>query len=143
MVISQEDKGFAEYLGKFMSEGEQDSKKLAFYYQKTRHHRTIRADGAWAGLTPQLEVQFALFMDLRPMPDYTLNEIVGDGLGKELERVERSGVLREVQATVTMTVENAEEFIKLLAQMIAQAKHTREQIDRVNAAKENAEEATH
>lgn len=96
--------------------------KIRFVYEKARHHRTFRADGAWAGVSPGGEVQFAFFNDLRPMPDWVSHAVAPDGtLGEELERehhVEK--VVREANVTVVMDKEKTNQFIELLKKMVAQ-----------------------
>ena len=100
--------------------------KIRFVYQKARHHRTLHADGAWAGVTPQLEVQLALFNDLRLMPEYVTNLItaeggVGDEISKGPSDTEMPGnVLREVDVTIIVSRNTAKNLIDVLSQMVKQ-----------------------
>ncbi len=98
--------------------------KVAIYYQKTRHYRTIHADGAWAGITPQLEVQFTFFTDLQPMPEFTLHQVTDKGtLSDEVERVVKDGVVREAEINIVMNPSNTEQLINLLQRIVGQIKH--------------------
>lgn len=84
-------------------------------------YRLIRADGAWAGLTPQLEIQFALFNDLQPMPKTVRHHVAPDGsLGPEFEREADLGIRREVSAMVVMNPVTAMQFVRLLQAMLGQ-----------------------
>lgn len=97
--------------------------QVRFIYSKARHHRTFHADGAWAGVTPQLEVQFAFFNDLRPMPEEVTHKVRPDGgMAEEVDRQHNvQDVNREVNVTITMNPEVAKSFIAVLVQMINQA----------------------
>jgi hypothetical protein len=55
----------------------------------------------WASVTPKLEVQFAFFNNLRPMPVDVTHRVDEEGvLGDEVERtMEQSIIIREVDAT--------------------------------------------
>lgn len=97
---------------------------IDIYYKKARNHRTIQADGAWAGITPQLEVQVAFFKDLRPMPDFVTHLITpGEGLGAEVSRVEQKGMVREVEVTMVMSADTLESVIKLMQQSLEHLKN--------------------
>ena len=98
--------------------------EVRFVYRKTRHHRTVQSDGAWAAITPQLEVQIALFKDLRLMPDEVTNLITEKGvIGTELSKSPPDtdmpvNVLREVSVTVVISKETAKSLIDVLGQMV-------------------------
>ena len=93
--------------------------KIRFVYQKARHHRTFHADGMWASVTPQLEVQFALFSNLKPMPQEVVHKVEAGGvLGEETERESEQIVIREVDATIVMSKETIKGSIDLLNRML-------------------------
>lgn len=105
---------------------EEEKKKIEqirFIYKKARHHRTFHSDGMWASVTPQLEVQFALFNNLKPMPEEVTHRISPDGvMGDEIieaRKMEQS-VVREVDATIVMSKENMMLAIELLQRMLKQ-----------------------
>lgn len=103
------------------SEPERPS-EVRFIYQKARHHRTLHADGAWAGITPQMEVQFAFFNDLRPMPDEVIHAITADGsVGPEVSRVHQPlNIVRETDVTVVMNIAVMRNVLNLLTTMVEQ-----------------------
>lgn len=99
--------------------------KVRFVYRKARHHRTLHADGAWAAITPQLEVQFSLFNDLRIMPDEVTHLVtdkggIGDEVSKEPPEKLPPDVLREVDVTVVVSKDTAKNLITALGQMVKQ-----------------------
>lgn len=96
--------------------------EITVYYQKAKDHRTVRADGAWAGLTPALEIQFALYNDLQPMPKSVRHKVTERGLGPEVSREVDTAIVREAGVTVVMNVFIAMQFVNLLEQVIAQAR---------------------
>jgi hypothetical protein len=96
--------------------------EIRFVYKKARHHRTMHANGAWCGLTPQAEIQVAFYNDLRSMPMTVTHEVEqGPTLGPGTEVFEAVGFLREVDVTVVMNVAIAKATVEILSQMIAQA----------------------
>lgn len=95
--------------------------ELRFVYEKARHHRILHADGAWSALTPHLEVQVSFYNDLRRIPisvthPVEANDTIGPGQQQEV-----SDLVREVDATVVMSIETAKAIVPLLSQMIEQA----------------------
>src|SRR5437899_12624522 len=102
-----------------MAEEKKDIAKLRFVYQKARHHRTLHADGVWASGTTQLEVQFALFNNLKPMPDDVVHLIHRDGtLGQEIDPQVPEWIIREVDVTVVMNREIMRATIDLFSRML-------------------------
>lgn len=104
---------------------EEDSLKkideVRFVYRKARHHRTFHADGIWAAVTPQLEVQFAFFNNLQPMPLEVVHKVLSDAtLGEEIKREREQEIVREVDATVVMNKDTMIAAIELLQRMLAQ-----------------------
>jgi hypothetical protein len=97
--------------------------QIRFIYRKARHHRTFHSDGIWASVTPQLEVQFALFNNLKPMPEEVTHRVTPEGvLGEEIietRKIEQS-VIREVDATIVMSKETMTAAIELLQRMLRQ-----------------------
>lgn len=103
------------------SEPERPS-EVRFIYQKGRHHRTFHADGAWAGITPQMEVQFSFFNDLKPMPDEVIHAVKDDGtVGQEISREHQPlNIIRETDVTVVMNVAVMRNVISLFTRMVEQ-----------------------
>ncbi|MBA3247360.1 MAG: hypothetical protein H0T63_04675 [Pyrinomonadaceae bacterium] len=104
-------------------------KQVRFIYQKARHHRTFHSDGMWASVTPQLEIQFAFFNNLKPMPADVIHEIDEQGgLGTEIERQMEHSIIREVDATVLMSKETLKGAIELLQRMIQEVEKLQKQV---------------
>jgi hypothetical protein len=104
-------------------------KRIRFVYQKARHHRTFHADGMWAAITPQLEVQFSFFNDLAPLPDKVTHNLTEEGgLGEEIARQQlTNSVQREINVTVVMNPESLQSAIDLLQRMIKEIEDHRAQ----------------
>lgn len=98
-----------------------EPESIAVYYQNARHHRSINADGVWVGVAPTGKVQFAVYNELRPMPEIVLHAVSKDGrLGEKVEEVTKTGVIREAQVSVLMDPALVVKFIELLQQMLSQ-----------------------
>jgi hypothetical protein len=105
-------------------------KRIRFIYNKARHHRTFHADGMWAAITPQLEVQFSFFNDLAPLPDRVTHTVTEEGgLGEEVARQQLiNSVQREINVTVVMNPESLKGAIELLQRMIKEVEEHRAQL---------------
>src|ERR1700687_2033431 len=114
--------------------------KIGFYYQRSRHYRTIHADGAQFGVTPRGAVQFTLFSDQKPMPEFELHRVTPEGnIGEVIEQVTKQGaVIREVEVNIVMDVPTITEFLNALQKVLAQIKSIQEQAER--SAKANQQE---
>ena len=90
-------------------------KEIGVYYQRSRHYRTIHVDGAQIGITPRGQIQFTLFSDQKPMPEYVLHEITPEGnLGGSREEVVKQGFIREVEVNVIMDVSATTQFVNVM-----------------------------
>ena len=98
-----------------------ESEKIRVYYQNSALHRTLFVSGAWAGLTPTGLIQLALFNDLHPMPEMVTHAVVADAIGPEADKLEKQGIIREVEATILIPPQIAQSLLPLIQQMIDQA----------------------
>ena len=96
-------------------------KEIRFVYEKARHHRTLHADGTWASLTPQLEIQFAFFNNLRRLPVSEVRPVQDDDTLGNPSQQETSDIVREVDVTVVMNVAATKAVIGLLQEMVEKA----------------------
>lgn len=111
-----------------MTEEEKGLKQLKVFYEKSPQYRTITAGGAWAGMTPQGQVQFVLFNDLRSIPDYASLKVTSEGrVSGEVEEVARPGIIREAEINVVMDVVIAQRVVDALQGMINQIKELKKQ----------------
>src|SRR5215218_251428 len=90
--------------------------KLQFHFIKSNAFRVVHVDGVWGGITPQLNIQMALFNERRPIPQSIVQEIQPDLSITEItsERVERLGLVREVEIEAVLSVETARSLITWL-----------------------------
>jgi len=78
--------------------------RIEFHYRKSNYFRVIKVNGAWGGLTPQTDVQMSIFSERLPLPDLDEFEISEGQLAKQIRHINKTkGVIREVEATLTMT----------------------------------------
>jgi hypothetical protein len=82
-----------------------NSRRIEFHYEKGTYHRVIKIDGAWGGITPHSDIQMSIFSERLPFPELDEIEITDDKtLGKLTKQISRKkGVVREIEATLTMT----------------------------------------
>jgi hypothetical protein len=84
-------------------------KQLQVHYLKTPNYRSYHVDGIFGGVTPSGYLYMELFLQRWATPKSILHEVKEDGsLGKELERDSKSGIIREVEAGLTMDLAAAE-----------------------------------
>ena len=81
----------------------------------------MQANGAWAGLTPQMGIQVSFYNDLRRLPISIThpiedNDTLGPGTPQDVQEI-----VREVDYTVVMNLGVARATVELINQMIAQA----------------------
>jgi len=92
------------------------------FYDESPQYRIVYSDGAWASITPNLELQVVFFKNLAPTPEYVRQAVKEDGsLGEELERVVKQGISREYEVTVVMNKNVAREVLSLLTRLADQA----------------------
>jgi hypothetical protein len=100
-----------------------DPTKIGIHYQRSRHYRTINADGAQFGITPRGALQFTLFTDQASLPEYVLHEITPEGkLGKPIDQIKKEGIVREVAVNIIMDINTATAFIGVFQETLERAK---------------------
>lgn len=99
--------------------------EVVFHFIKSNHFRVIHVDGAWGGVTPRLQIHFALYNERPPIPQRVEHEIADDGtLAEESrdKRVSRGGLVREVETEVIMDIETAVSLANFLKEKVDEAK---------------------
>jgi hypothetical protein len=96
----------------------EEPQKIKVFYQNSANHQTLFVGGAWAGIAPNGLIQLGLFNDLRPMPEMVTHGVVNDEMGPELEKLEKRGVIREVEATLLIPLPIAISILQLVQQTI-------------------------
>jgi hypothetical protein len=125
------DKKVIFFKGKIMSKKrklDSNSKRIEFHYVKGNHHRVIKVDGAWGGLTPHADIQMSVFSERIPLPDLDEFEVTEEStIGKQTKHVSRkSGIVREIEATLVMTPTVAKALANWLVNKIAQFEATQD-----------------
>ncbi len=91
---------------------EPDKSKIDFHYEKSNIFRVVHVDGAYGGPTPQGKILVSVYSERLPLPKVMTHELAPDGsLGKEVDRVSRHGIFREVEVALMMD-RNVAESIK-------------------------------
>ena len=107
-----------------MSEKENPEPKpdaIDIFYDKSPQFRTVHAGGAWASVTPELEVQIVFFTNLAPLPEYVRQKInEGGSLGEEVGKIVKKGISREYEVAVILNKAVAIQIVDLLNKMIGQ-----------------------
>ncbi len=117
----------------------QESKTVKFFFQKSNLFRVIHVDGAWGGLTPDLQIFFSLFNTRPPIPQILGQAITPEGqVGTEVSEmtVVKDGLLREVEVGVVMSPENVQALIDFLQARVAAAKDIRSRMENHNVVEE-------
>ena len=101
----------------------EDVDEVLIDYQKTAEYRNFEVEGIHGGITPRGKIQFYLYSENNLLPDETTREVIDEEtLGPE-EHHRESGarVVREVEASMSMSVETALSVFKVLAEQLGVA----------------------
>jgi len=96
--------------------------KLKFHFIKSNGYRVIHADGMYGGITPRGGIFASVYNERPPIPEFTVNEITNTGLGPEIQRGSKDGIVREVEVGLLMSLETAESFHVWLGDKIKESK---------------------
>ncbi len=105
----------AKESGESTPEGQDN--KIKFDFVKSQAFRVIHADGFFGGVSPNFYIHMAVYNQRNPIPQQVTHKIDPDGsLGAEIKelRVERQGVVREVEADIIMDMPVAEALVEWL-----------------------------
>lgn len=83
------------------------SDQVKFHYIKSAYFRSVHADGAIGGRTPQGAIHMAIYSERAAIPREMVHRVNPDGsLGEILqeENVQRKGVVREMDVDIFMSV---------------------------------------
>jgi len=97
------------------------SNQIRFHYLKSAHFRTVHADGAIGSITPQGNIQMAIYSERIAIPREMVQEINSDGsLGSiiDSETISREGIVREMETDVMMSINVAKSIQKWLGDKI-------------------------
>jgi len=111
---------------------------LAFHWIKTSDFRTVHVDGAFGGLAPKGRlIHMAVYSERWPIPRQTEYESK-DGrvdFAKEVSRIVREGIVREVEVNLVFDVETAESMVVWLTQRIKDAKKQEAELNKAKKTK--------
>lgn len=106
--------------------------EVAFDYVKSQDFRTLWADGALGGITPNGLIHFALYAERGALPRRQVFSIeTEDGrlgkLGQEVleKQISRGSIVREMACDVFVSAQAAESLAKWLLSRVAELKKVR------------------
>ena len=97
------------------------AEKVKFDYIKGNFFRTARADGAWAGTNGFTDLVLSFYSERTPIPKQTVHQVTEQHiLGDEIlaERVIRDSVVREVEISVSMSLDVAKSLRDLIDRQV-------------------------
>jgi len=106
---------------------EPDKSKIDFHYEKSNLFRVVHVDGAFGGPTPQGKILVSVYSERLPLPKLITQELKPDGsLGKEVDRISRGGIFREVEVALMMDRNVAESIRNWLGVKIGELDKAKE-----------------
>ncbi len=85
--------------------------QMDVHYLKTNSYRTYYMDGIFGGVTPNAKLYVELFLQRSPTPQIIQYSVEKNGnLGKELKRIGKEGLIREIEAGLVMDIQTAKVF---------------------------------
>jgi hypothetical protein len=96
-------------------------KTILIHYIKSPMYRTAHADGIYGGITPQRNIHMSFWSERTPIPQLIEHEIKPDGfLGNEIigARIGKTGLVREVDFDVVLSLETAKAMIGWLSEKV-------------------------
>jgi hypothetical protein len=102
---------------------DQQPTTIQFHYIKGNHFRTIRTSGAIGSVTPAGHIHCALYNERPAIPRTTQHEVDADGqlVGEPIVVDGRSGLVRELEVDLILSLETAESLRDWLSDRIAEA----------------------
>jgi hypothetical protein len=94
------------------SENSPHPTSVKFHFIKSPLFRVLHVDGAYGGVGPHGHIHMAVFNERTAIPQLVEHEISPTGqLGKELDRVSKDGVIRELEGDLVFDVETAKALV--------------------------------
>ena len=106
--------------------------EIKFHYIKSSFFRVIHCTGFFGGVTPNLEIHMSVYNERNPIPQTTVSVVNPEGkLGEELleRRVARDGIVREVEADITLNLGAAKALRSWLDGKISELEKVFERIE--------------
>jgi hypothetical protein len=105
--------------------------ELEFDFEKSNYFRVIHVDGIFGGVAPATQLlHVGIYNERQPIPKKVFHPIKDGALQPETvsKRETRSGLFREVEADLVMSMEVAVAFRAWLDTRITEMQNTREQL---------------
>lgn len=98
--------------------------EVVFHYIKSHQFRVVRVDGAHGGVAPRADaIHMAIFSERFPIPLQVAHAIDQNGrIQQQTSKVDRGGIVREVEADLILTPDVAESLAKWLNEKAAEAR---------------------
>lgn len=122
-ALKKEKKTSPLILAAAKKQGDDIIDKVTFNYIKSNFFRVIHVDGVHGSPTPKGQLQMAIFNERLPIPQQVSHSINKDKqLGGEIfdERVGRTGIIREVEVELLMSLDTAKAINRWLDEQIKQ-----------------------
>ncbi len=95
---------------------------VIFDYIKSTSFRSLRADGAVGGVTPNGHVHISLYSERGAIPKREIHEVSDDGRLSDLVQVtSRHSIVREMEADIFLRLDIAKSIHKWLGKVIEDA----------------------
>lgn len=96
-----------------------EPKSIEFHYLKSPDFKTVHADGAFGGPTPQGGIFVSFYLERPVIPQRIKFSIENDGrLQTEMHREGKAGMVREVDCGITMSLSTAKSLREWLSGQI-------------------------
>lgn len=113
--------------------------ELEFHFEKASFFRVIHVDGAFGGVSPGNRlIHMSVYSERQPIPKKIVQKINHGVLGEEIpeKRIARSGIFRELEADLVMSLETATAIRVWLDQKINELQQIHEQIASIQHVKD-------
>ncbi len=107
---------------------------LTYHYIKNGNYRTTHVDGVHGGVTPKALIDMSFFAERFPIPLQTTHEVVGPKVvGKEVGRVSREGIIREIEFNIILEPDVAESVANWMLKKVSDAREAKKSLDETKA----------
>lgn len=91
-----------------------DKRRITTHFIKSANFRPVLVNGVIGGVTPHGQVYAAVYTERMAIPQSVVYELKDGGLGKAVERVGKTGVVREMDAGLLFDEATARSVAKWL-----------------------------
>ena len=119
--------------------------EIEFHYEKGNHFRTIHVDGGHGGLSPDGQsLVLSVYTERRPIPKRELFDLDESGalIQPPKDKDERTGIFREVEATLIMNRTTANAIRLWLTKYLGQQQEVFVEIEKMKVRRRKAKEET-